>query len=218
MEILFEDKDIIVTVKKAGILSQRGESRGENLEEILSEYLKDKGEEGEIHVIHRLDKGVGGIMVYAKNSFSASKLSSQLQRGEIIKEYTALIHSKPEPPEGFMEDLLFFDRAKNKSFVVSRERKGVKKAKLYYETVRTEKTVLGEVSLVRIRLYTGRTHQIRVQFSSRNMPLVGDKRYGGHDECDIALFSCFLSFRHPATNEIMTFEKNCDFCDLLKQN
>lgn len=210
MDILFEDKDIIVLIKPAGVLSQPDEKGRESLVSLLNAYLEGKGEEGAVHVIHRLDKNVGGVMVYAKNSFAASKLSQSVQSGEMIKEYLAAVHSEPTEKSGYMEDLLFFDLRKNKSFVVKRERKGVKKAKLYYETVKTQNTSFGEVSLMKIRLYTGRTHQIRVQFSSRKMPLIGDRRYGGNDKREIALWSYRLTLCHPRTDEAMVFESlNC---------
>lgn len=210
MDILFEDKDIIVLIKPAGVLSQPDEKGEESLVSLLNAYLEGKGEEGAVHVIHRLDKNVGGVMVYAKNSFAASKLSQSVQSGEMIKEYLAAVHSEPAEKSGYMEDLLFFDLRKNKSFVVKRERKGVKKAKLYYETVKTQNTSFGEASLMKIRLYTGRTHQIRVQFSSRKMPLIGDRRYGGNDKREIALWSYRLTLCHPRTDEAMVFESlNC---------
>lgn len=215
MEILFEDKDIIVIVKPVGVLSQKDEKGNESLIELLNEYLDEKGEKADIHVVHRLDKNVGGVMVYAKNSFSASKLSSSVQKGEMIKEYIAAVHGAPGEQCGYMADLLFKDSRKNKSFVVKRERKGVKKAKLYYETVRTQMTRFGEASLVKIRLFTGRTHQIRVQFSSRKMPLIGDMRYGGGDKRDIALWSHRITLRHPSSGKEMIFEKENSFEDVF---
>ena len=215
MDILFEDKDIIVLIKPAGVLSQPDEKGGESLVSLLNAYLEGKGEEGAVHVIHRLDKNFGGVMVYAKNSFAASKLSQGVQSGEMIKEYLAAVHSEPTEKSGYMEDLLFFDLRKNKSFVVKRERKGVKKAKLYYETVKTQNTSFGEASLMKIRLYTGRTHQIRVQFSSRKMPLIGDRRYGGNDKREIALWSYRLTLCHPRTDEAMVFERQNCFDDIF---
>ena len=109
MDILFEDKDIIVLIKPAGVLSQPDEKGRESLVSLLNAYLEGKGEEGAVHVIHRLDKNVGGVMVYAKNSFAASKLSQSVQSGEMIKEYLAAVHSEPTEKSGYMEDLLFFD-------------------------------------------------------------------------------------------------------------
>lgn len=215
MEILFEDKDIIVLIKPAGVLSQADDKGNKSLIDLINEYLKQKCEKTDVHVIHRLDKNVGGVMIYAKNAFAASKLSSQVQQGRMIKEYMAVVHSKPAEESGYMEDLLFKDSRKNKSYVVSRERKGVRKAKLYYKTVKTQVTQYGEASLVRIRLFTGRTHQIRVQFSSRKMPLVGDSRYGANDGCDIALWSYRLTFNHPRTKEEMVFSKDNFFDNIL---
>ena len=215
MKIIFEDKDIIVVIKPVGMLSQSDEKGSESLPGALSQYLKEKGDKAGIYVVHRLDKAVGGLMVYAKNPLSAAKLSSQVQSGEMIKEYIAAVHSKPEEEAGYMEDLLFKDSSKNKSFVVRRERKGVKKAKLFYEVIKTENTKFGEASLVKIRLFTGRTHQIRVQFSSRKMPLIGDGKYGASDNTDIALWSYRITLNHPSTNERMTFREDIYFDEIF---
>ena len=208
MEILFEDRDIIVVCKDTGILSQRDESGNVNLQDMISDYLSEKGEKGETFVLHRLDRNVGGVMVYAKNKRSAAQLSGQIQKRVFMKEYLAVIHSKPEQSEGVFEDLLFKDSKKNKSYVVTRARKGVKDAKLSYKLLGTRESEYGEISLVRVLLHTGRTHQIRVQCSSRKMPLVGDGKYGGSDKCEsIGLWSCSVSFIHPSTGEKVTFEK-----------
>ncbi len=195
MNIIFEDKHLIVCRKERGILSQDSDGR-DTMPERLREHTK-----GEIFVVHRLDKEVGGLMVFAKTQKAAASLSKQVTDRTMKKEYLALVHG--EPHEGAMEDLLFFDKAKNKSFVVKKERRGVKKALLDYKTLERRN---GE-SLVRVRLHTGRTHQIRVQFASRKMPLYGDRRYGARDESKaIALWSCSLSFAHPVTGEEMSFE------------
>lgn len=207
MKILFEDKDIIVIEKPVGMLSQSDGKGSENCESMLNEYIQNKGEKGCVHLIHRLDRNVGGVMVFAKNKMSAASLSTQIQNKTFIKEYKALVHSKPEEPEGIMEDLLFKDSRKNKTFVVNRMRKGVKDAKLSYKVLETKDSPYGEVSLVHIRLYTGRTHQIRVQFASRKMPLVGDGKYGGSDNgANIGLWSYRLTFIHPRTKKEMSFE------------
>lgn len=146
---------------------------------------------GDVYTVHRLDKNVGGVMVYAKNKETAASLSKQIQSGEMVKEYVALVEGSP-PQEGVFEDFLFKDSRKNKVFVVDRQRAGVKAAKLSYNRLRA-----GEQSLVRVRLYTGRSHQIRVQFASRGFPLVGDKKYGARGkEKEICLFSCCLTFVH----------------------
>lgn len=198
MEIIFEDKDIVVAIKPPEILSQGDEKGRANAVDILKDMTGS-----EIFPVHRLDKGVGGVMVFAKNSKSAAELSRQVSDRTMEKTYLALLHGEITEEKGRLEDLLFFDRGKNKSFVVKRERRGVKKALLDYECI--EK---GDGrSLVKVKLITGRTHQIRVQFSSRGYPLFGDRRYGAKDEeKNIALLSKGISFLHPKTGERMSFE------------
>ena len=178
MEILHSDKDFVVCIKPVGVDSEH------ELPATLQEALG-----GEIFTLHRLDKNVGGIMVYARNKMAAAALSKAIAQGEMVKEYVALVHGAP-PPEGDWEDLLFKDSRKNKVFVVKRQRNGVKMARLTYQCLKT-----GEQSLVRIRLYTGRSHQIRVQFSSRGFPLVGDHKYGSRDDAKAPmLYSCCITF------------------------
>lgn len=198
MKIIFEDNDIVVAVKPPEILSQGDEKGRANAVDLLKEMTGS-----DIFPVHRLDKGVGGVMVFAKNAKSAAELSKQVSDRTMEKTYLALLHGEIAEEKGRLEDLLFFDRGKNKSFVVKRERRGVKKALLDYECISK-----GEGrSLVRVKLITGRTHQIRVQFSSRGYPLYGDRRYGAKDEeKNIALLSKEISFLHPKTGERMTFE------------
>ena len=197
MEILFEDKDVIVAIKERGLLSE--ESSKPNMVTLLKELTK-----GEIYPVHRLDKDVGGVMVYAKSKKAAAELSKQAGDRTMKKTYLARLHGTPEEKSGMLEDLLFFDKSKNKSFVVKKERRGVKKALLNYKVI-SEKD--GE-ALVEVELLTGRTHQIRVQFASRKMPLVGDRRYGAKDDSKIiALWSKEISFIHPATGARMSFQK-----------
>ena len=182
MEILYQDKQIVVCVKPVGM---------------DSEHDVPQALEGEIFPIHRLDKNVGGVMVYARTKAAAAALSKAVQDGSLVKEYVAMVHGTP-PESGDWTDFLFKDSAKNKVFVVKKERKGVKKARL--EFVR-----LGE-NLVRIRLHTGRSHQIRVQFASRGFPLVGDHKYGSKDDATAPmLFSCCITF--PWNGKEMRFEK-----------
>ncbi len=195
MNIIFEDKHIIVCQKERGILSQEGSGK-DNMPHRLKELTG-----GEIYVVHRLDREVGGLMVFAKTQKAAAGLSKQVTDRTMKKEYLAVVHG--ESSEGIMEDLLFFDKSKNKSFIAKKERKGVKRALLEYRTLEFR----AESSLVRIELHTGRTHQIRVQFASRKMPLYGDRRYGAKDDSKtIALWSCSLSFLHPEIDEQMSFE------------
>lgn len=178
MDILYSDNDIAVCIKPVGLDSES------QVPQALKEHLG-----GEYYTVHRLDKNVSGVMVYARNSAAAAALSRAIQDGTVVKEYVALVHGTP-PESGDWTDLLWKDRAKNKVFVVKRERKGVKKARLEFTRL-----AQGESSLVRIRLHTGRSHQIRVQFANRGFPLVGDHKYGARDESPAPyLFSCCLSF------------------------
>lgn len=190
MEILFSDKNIIVCIKPVGIDSEHG----------MCDLLKAQFD-GDIYTLHRLDLNVGGVMVYARNKQSAAYFSRIIQENKMIKEYKAVVHGKVED-SGVLEDLLFKDSRKNKVFVVKRERRGVKKAKLEYQLV---KYYENDYSLVHVRLYTGRSHQIRVQFASRKHPLRGDHKYGSTDKSkDIMLYSCRISF--PYHNQDMVFE------------
>ena len=200
MEILFEDGQIAVIVKPAGMASQLT-PRGNDCVTALRAHTG-----GEIFAVHRLDTPTTGVMVYAKTKKAAAFLSKEMAEGRFQKEYLALVHGRPEDPSGDMEDWLFKD-ARNKTYVVTRERKGVKKAILSYETLQTRADeTFGLLSLVRIRLQTGRTHQIRVQFASRKMPVLGDGKYGAKDNAPfLGLACCRLTFRHPATGEEMTF-------------
>ena len=162
---------------------------------------------GEVFTLHRLDQNVGGVMVYARNKKTAAYFSKLIQDGLLIKEYVALVHGIP-PEAAQWEDLLFKDSRKNKVFVVNRQRTGVKKARLAFTRLKA-----GAWSWVRIRLYTGRSHQIRVQFSSRGYPLVGDRKYGARDnEKNPRLYSCCLRF--PYRNQECTFEKLPDWEEL----
>lgn len=199
MEILYEDKDLIVCIKERGILSQEGKEGERTMLSLLSAYTG-----GEIYPVHRLDKEVGGVMVFARNQKTAAFLSSQVTDRTMEKEYITVVEGSPDEKDGTMEDLLFFDRSKNKSFTVKKERRGVKKALLSYKVL-AEKNGL---SVVRVKLHTGRTHQIRAQFASRKMPIVGDRRYGSKSDSKIiALWSCYITFIHPVTKEKMMFEK-----------
>ena len=196
MKIYYEDDDLVVVEKPADVLSEPAAGKAD----ILSLWAEKSG--GTPFLVHRLDRNTGGAMVLAKTPLAASKLSAAIQRREFQKDYFAVIKGKPAEPEGVFEDLLFRDAAKNKSFVVKRERKGVKKAVLSYRVLDSLSTEGGEISLVSVRLHTGRTHQVRVQFASRKMPLLGDGKYGSRDNaCETALWSAGLSFPHPKTGK-----------------
>ena len=178
MDILYSDWDLAVCVKPVGLDSEQ---------EVPAALKEQLG--GDIFPIHRLDKNVGGVMVYARTRQAAAALSKAVQEGSMVKEYVAKVHGTP-PESGILTDLLFKDSRKNKVFVVKKQRAGVKPARLEYTTLQA-----GDPSLVAIRLHTGRSHQIRVQFSSRGFPLVGDHKYGSRaEETAPMLFSCRITF------------------------
>ena len=197
--IIFEDNDLIVCDKPSGLLSE-GEGK-ESLTSILA-ATREK-----VFCVHRLDRETSGLMVFAKTAKAAASLSEQIQSSSFEKEYLALVEGKPSNERGVFEDMLFFDRTKNKSFVVKegkKERKGVKRASLEYLVISSD----NDTSLVRVKLHTGRTHQIRIQFASRGMPLVGDRRYGAKpsEQKVFSLRCCHLSFYHPTTKEKLCFD------------
>lgn len=207
MEILYEDSSVIVAVKPQGVLSQSDKNGGASMITKLSEHTG-----GEIYPIHRLDKETGGVMVYAKTKKAAAALSRDISEHRFYKEYLAIVHGVPEENSGTLCDLLFHDRTKNKSYAVKRERAGVKKAELYYEVLETKEKEGEKYSLLRVVLHTGRTHQIRVQFASRKMPLLGDRKYGAKDTCkNLGLLAAKLKFTHPETGETKEFAAETDF-------
>lgn len=195
IEILYKDAAIIVCMKPRGVLSQTGPAGEKNMVDLLSQQLG-----GEIFPVHRLDKSVGGVMVYARTKSAAAELTRQIQQGNVKKEYLAVVHGIMSPLSGSLEDLLLHDKKRNKSYVVQRQRAGVKKALLSYVTLQTEQAV----SLVQVRLFTGRTHQIRVQFSSRQHPLLGDGTYGG-GKGTLSLWSVRLQLMHPVNKKQLCF-------------
>jgi len=184
MEILFEDPQIIVAVKPPEMISEQS-AAGDGFADLLTRRNK-----GYIGVVSRLDRGVGGVMVYAKTPAAASMLSRAVQEHQLQKEYLAITEGTPKAPFGELRDLLYYDRATNKVFRVSRMRRGVKEAVLHYRALKTvaHPETGAALTLVLVRLLTGRTHQIRVQFSSRGLPLLGDRRYGGTGKTGISLW------------------------------
>ena len=196
MQILYKDDHLIIIKKPADLLSQLDSRGGDS----IPKRLESQGLA--VKPVHRLDRATGGVMVYALTDKSAALLSALVQdHTRFVKEYLAIVSGCPPEACGTMEDLLYHDVKKNKSYVVDRKRSGVKQAKLSYEVLDTAETDRGTFSLVRVRLYTGRTHQIRVQFASRKLPLAGDSRYGGLRTCPLALWSHRLSFPHPIGGE-----------------
>ncbi len=199
LEVLYSDKSIAVIVKPVGLLSEDG-FLGESVCPLIREVLGVS----EVYPVHRLDRAVGGVMVYALTKKAAAALSVAIAENRMEKVYLAAVHGIPEPREGVYTDLLFKDARKNKSYVVTRARKGVKRASLAYETLDSA----DGSSLVRITLHTGRSHQIRAQFASRKMPLWGDGKYGAVDHVkEIALFSHALTFAHPENGRKLHFSK-----------
>ena len=190
IQILKLERSYALCVKPVGVLSEEP-----GMPALLREQLG-----GEWYCVHRLDKAVGGVMVYARTRKAAAALSAAVAEREMKKEYLAVCQGAPEPPAGAMKDLLFKDSGKNKAFVVKRERKGVKPARLFYETLAAGE----ESALVHVTLDTGRFHQIRVQFASRKRPLLGDRRYGGPTAQQLGLWSWRLTIPDPDTGKPVT--------------
>lgn len=204
LKVLFEDEYLIAVIKPYGVLSQGNESTKSIADDICT-YLKEKGEIGEVFVIHRLDKTTGGVMIFAKTKEVAAKMSALIQSGEFHKLYYAVLCGEIAEKEGELTDLLYHDKGRNKTYVVKRERKGVKKARLSYNLLGVKEFLGTKVSKVEVRLLTGRTHQIRVQFASRKHPLVGDRKYGSTVmDKNIALWSKEIGFEHPMKKELVT--------------
>lgn len=192
VDILYEDKYICICRKEPGMLSEMSESK-DSLPKMLSEQIAS-----DIFVLHRLDKPVGGAIMYAKTKSAASAFTKIIGENGVRKEYLTVVDGVPEEQSGTLTDLLFRDRQKNKTYVVKRMRKGVKEAKLNYDVITSQENR----SLVKIQLITGRTHQIRAQFASRKMPVAGDGKYGSKDnKCKTALWSLRLEFKHPFTGK-----------------
>lgn len=195
MMILYQDADMVVCIKPAGLLSQADSKGGESAVSRLEAAF------GSIFPVHRLDKETGGVMVFARTQAAAAALSKAVQESKLNKEYLALLPGMPEAEAGELEDILFHDRTRNRTYVVDRLRKGAKPAKLAYRVL--EQQVAGV--LVQVRLFTGRTHQIRVQFASRKLPLLGDRKYGSREKTPMALWAWQVTLPHPKTGEIMRF-------------
>lgn len=197
LTIVYEDRSLLLCVKPVGVLSEDSKN-GASMPRLLRQHYAARHQPDYIATVHRLDKITGGLMLFSRQKAATGKLIAAVAEHRVEKEYLAVLRGHPAEKEAELTDLLFRDAAKNKSYVVKRMRKGVREAKLSYR-------VLGEtneLTLVRVRLYTGRTHQIRVQFSARGLPLLGDIRYGSKDaNCSAALWSYRLALTHPVTGE-----------------
>ncbi len=205
MKILYEDKYLLVCEKPVGVESQKSSSGKVDMISLLSQYRQEKGEDGFIGLVHRLDTATGGAMIYSKREDMTGKLSALVQSGDYKKIYLAVVHGEPEEKSGEMRDLLFHDKRKNKSYVCDKKRQGVKEAVANYRLIgKVERDDGEKMSLVEVELITGRTHQIRVQFASRKMPLVGDGKYGSRDnKTTCALWSHKVEFTHPVTKKMV---------------
>ena len=197
MELIHVDRDIVVCIKPPRVLST-DEPGG--LPDLIRQALGDPN--ANIRTVHRLDRVVSGLMVLARTNKSASELSRQIREGEFFKEYVAVLHGVPEQPSGTLRDLLLRNKAERKTYVVQEPGKDVQEAILNYQLLSNTQ----HLSKVQIELVTGRTHQIRAQFSGRNLPLVGDKKYSlFEDDCEIALWSHKIAFNHPYTGQRMEY-------------
>lgn len=205
LNVIYEDNHIIVVEKPCNIPSQADKTGDEDMLTLIKSYIKEKyNKPGEVFLglVHRLDRPVGGIMVFARTSKAASRLSESIRVKDFSKKYLAVVEGKFENKAGTLEDYLFKDEALNKSRVVSKDKKGAKLAKLTYEVIEEYENT----SLVKINLETGRHHQIRVQFANSGHPLVGDQKYGkSNPGVQIALWAYELEFKHPTKDEIMKF-------------
>ena len=197
MEIIYQDEDVLVCLKPPRVLST-DEPGG--LPELVRQELGDI--KADVRTVHRLDRVVSGLMVLARNPVAASELSRQIRENQFEKEYLAVVHGCPGKQSGAMRDLLVRDKARKMTMLAECPGKDVQEAILRYQMLSTN----GQMSRIQIQLVTGRTHQIRVQFSSRGMPLVGERKYAvGTDECELALWSYRIAFKHPKTGESMDF-------------
>lgn len=200
MEILYLSCDLVAAKKPPMMPSQPDPSGDLDLMSALGDALRSRGERDELFLIHRLDRTVGGVLVFARNKAAAARMSCALAEGKLQKEYLAVIDGRV-PEKGTLEDYLIKDAKTSRAHAVPSSRKGAKLARLYYEALAYQTDGEREVSLVKIQLQTGRFHQIRIQFSSRHTPVLGDGKYGSRtNKCKIALFSHHLGF--PDTGKV----------------
>ena len=203
-KILYEDSHLLLIEKPIGVPSQETEG------DCVPHRLAEQGYS--VKVVHRLDKPTGGVMAYARTDKAAAMLSALIgQHDQFQKEYLAVVQGVPTESAGTYTDLLYHDVKRNKSYAVDRQRKGVREAKLDVVALETVTTEDGIFSLIRVRLHTGRTHQIRVQFASRKLPLYGDSRYGGVKGACLGLWSHRLTLPHPITGDSLTATSDPDW-------
>lgn len=220
LEVLFEDNHIIVVKKEPNIPSQADKTEDLDLLTIIKAYLKEKyNKPGNVYLglVHRLDRPVGGVMVFAKTSKSASRLSEQIREKVFKKKYLAVVDGQFENKKGVMEDYLYKDERNNMSRVVNKDKKNAKFSKLDYDVLAYNE--VKNLSLVKVNLHTGRHHQIRVQLANSGHSIFGDQKYGTRGKNkQIALWAYELTIKHPITKEEMTFrclpESNGTWCIL----
>lgn len=210
IEILHKSRDFVVCVKPQGIPSQSDTTADEDMTSLLSAQLKENGENEDVFVVHRLDRATGGLILYARNKNAAAEFSRLVsEKNGFEKHYIAIVSGVPSEQSGNMTDYLFKDSAQKKAFVVKSERKGSKLASLDYEVIKTIEINEKNFSLLKIKLNTGRFHQIRAQFSSRAMPIYGDGKYGSREKTsNFALWAYKLSFTYKGKK--YEFEKEPD--------
>jgi 23S rRNA pseudouridine1911/1915/1917 synthase len=208
LKVLYEDNHIIVVEKPVNIPSQGDKTGDEDMLSIIKEYIKEKyNKPGDVYLglVHRLDRPTGGVMVFAKTSKAASRLSEQVREKQMHKKYLAIVDGKMEQEKGSMKDFLLKNEKTNTSKVVKEGTKNAKEAILDYEVVKYNEKI--NMSVVKVDLHTGRHHQIRVQFASRGHSLSGDQKYGTRGRGkQLALWAYSLSFYHPTKKELMEFE------------
>ena len=208
LKVIYEDNHILVVEKPPNIPSQSDKTNDINMLTICKKYIKEKyNKPGNVYLglVHRLDRPVGGIMIFAKTSKSASRLSNQVREKTFKKKYLAVVDGKPENKTGILEDYLYKDERNNISKVVNKDKKNAKYAKLEYELIVYDE--VKNLSLLSINLYTGRHHQIRVQLSNFGHSIFGDQKYGTRGKGkQIALWAYELEIEHPITKEKMTFK------------
>ena len=222
MEVIFEDNHIIVVKKQPNIPSQSDKTEDMDMLTIVKEYIKEKYKKpGNVYLglVHRLDRPVGGVMIFAKTSKAASMLSEQVREKTFKKKYLAVVDGKFEEKNGTLEDYLYKDERNNISKVVNKDKKNAKFAKLDYEVLTYNE--VKNLSLVKVNLHTGRHHQIRVQLAHAGHSIFGDQKYGTRGQGkQIALWAYELTIQHPITKEEMTFrslpETNGTWC-ILKE-
>ena len=202
MRVIYEDESIIVCYKPAGVATQTKNIGEQDMVSLLNNYLSDKGEQPDIHVVHRLDQPVEGVMVFAKTKEAANNLTKQITEHSFKKHYYAIITRESFPEEGDLVDYLVKDSRTNLSKVVKESDPRAKKATLRYRTV----DEWDDKKLLDIELFTGRHHQIRIQLASRTAPILGDVKYGGvATGRNLALCSYSIGFKHPVSGESMSF-------------